>query len=295
MDLRPLNDLPLLEKAAGLASEAGLRLYAVGGCARDWALGRPSEDIDFLLDGDPQPLVEGMEREYGGRHQKFGSFLTVRFFSSEGRRLDFASFRSETYARPAALPSVTAAASVEEDLKRRDFTCNAMAVRLDAPGSFGLTDPYKGLEAIESKTLRVLHEKSFEDDPTRIFRAARFCGRFGWSLEAKTGELARSAVKSGFPGLLSRERLRNELVKILAEADPLPALRELGALGADSFIHPAFAYGPAVLKYRGSRERLAVIAALMGLAGEEFLAGLKFSRRETADLAAIAQEIKAEL
>jgi len=288
MELAPLNDLPLLEKVAALADAAGLELYAVGGCARDWALGRESADIDFMLSGASSAVVEGLEKEYGGRHEKFGPFLTVRFFSAEGRRLDFARFRSETYARPAALPTVSAASSAAEDLKRRDFACNAMCVRLNGPEPFGLLDPYGGLADIKAGLVRVLHEKSFEDDPTRIFRAARFSGRFGWKLEAATSRLALAAVKAGLPGLLSRERVRNELVKILSEADPLPALEMLKGLGALPFVHPVFAFGPSLLALGTARERLAGIAALMGPVGGEFLAGLKFSKRETAALAALA-------
>ena len=284
MKLVPLNDRPLLEKAAALADAAGLELYAVGGCARDWALGRESADIDFLLNGDPAAVVEGIEKEYGGRHQKFTPFLTFRFFSAAGRRLDFARFRKETYAGPAALPAVSPAASVEEDLKRRDFSCNAMAVRLNCREAFTLQDPYKGLEDIGSGLLRVLHEKSFEDDPTRIFRAARFCGRLGWQLEGGTKELALAAVKAALPGLLSRERLRNELVKVLAEADPLPALELLRELGALAFLHPSFTFGKSVLLQTGAQARLAAIAALIGADGEDFVAGLRLSKKETAEI-----------
>ncbi len=291
MLLRPLNDIPLLEKAAGLATTAGLELYAVGGCARDWFLGRESADIDFLVGGDAAPVVQGLEKEYGGRHEKFGPFLTIRYFSGEGRRLDFARFRKETYAKPAALPTVSEASSAAEDLKRRDFACNAMAVRLNGPEAFSLLDPYKGLEDIKAGLVRVLHEKSFEDDPTRLYRAARFAGRFGWKLEADTKELAQAAVKNGLPGLLSRERLRNELVKILSEADPLPALELLKGLGALSVIHPAFVFGPSLAGLRDARERLAGIAALMGPAGDYFLAGLRFSRRQTAVLAEMAKRL----
>jgi len=289
--VKPLNDLPLLEKASGLASEAGLELYAVGGCVRDWALGRPSADIDFLLSGDAAPVVKGLEAVYGGRHEKFGPFLTVRFFSAEGRRLDFARFRKETYPRPAALPEVSVAASAAEDLKRRDFVCNAMALRLDGPAAMQLLDPYGGLADIKAGLVRVLHGKSFEDDPTRIFRAARFAARFGWQLEGGTLALARAAVKAGMPGLLSRQRLRNELVKILGEENPLPALQALKDLGALSFIDPALAFGPSLLGLKTPRERLAGIAALMGPAGAAFLAGLKFSNKETQALAALARTL----
>ncbi len=292
MILKPLNDLPLLERAAALAAAAGLELYAVGGCARDWALGRESADIDFLVGGDQAPLVEALEKEYGGSHRKFKPFLTVRFFDRAGRRLDFARFRRETYARPAALPAVEQAASAAEDLKRRDFACNAMAVRLDGPAPYALLDPYKGMEDVKAGLVRTLHPGSFEDDPTRLYRAARFAGRFGWRLEEGTLALARAAVKAGLPGLLSRERLRNELVKILSEADPAPALRLLGELGALSVIHPAFAW-PASLSSPGdARGRLAAVAAEMGPAGAEFLSGLRLSNKETAELAALAAALR---
>lgn len=288
MILKPLNDLPLLEKAASLAAAHGLELYAVGGCARDWALGRASADIDFLVGGDQAPLVAALEKEYGGTHSKFAPFLTVRYFDRENRRLDFARFRKEIYERPAALPTVSEAASAAEDLKRRDFACNAMAVRLDGPGAFSLLDPFDGMKDVRAGLVRTLHGKSFEDDPTRVYRAARFAGRFGWALEGSTREQALAAVKGGLPGLLSRERLRNELVKILSEEDPLPALELLKELGALAFIHPAFAFGPLLRSLPPGRERLAAVAALMGPAGGEFLAGLNLSKKETAGLSAKA-------
>jgi tRNA nucleotidyltransferase (CCA-adding enzyme) len=288
MELRPLNDLPLLEKAAALADAAGLELYAVGGCARDWLLGRESADIDFLLSGDQAPVVEGLEKAYGGRHQKFSPFLTVRFFSAEGRRLDFARFRKETYARPAALPAVTEAASAAEDLGRRDFACNAMAVRLNGPAPFALLDPFNGAGDARAGLVRTLHAKSFEDDPTRVYRAARFAGRLGWALEAGTRELALAAVAAGMPALLSRERLRNELVKILSEKDPLPALRLLAELGALAAIHPGLAPDPRLRAAAAPKERLAVMAASVGNAKKDFIAGLRLSRKESEELLALS-------
>lgn len=289
MKLPPHNDLPLLEKAASLAAAAGFEIYAVGGCARDWARGFPSADIDFLVSGDAGVVVEALAEEYGGKYQKFGPFQTVRFFPAAGGRLDFARFRKENYARPAALPETAPAASVREDLGRRDFACNSMAVRLDGPDAFELVDPHDGLADIAAGELRVLHVKSFEDDPTRVYRAARFAGRFGWRLAAGTAALAEAAVSHGLPGLLSRERLRNELIKILSEQDPLPALELLSAMGALSFIHPAFSFNKEALSGDTSRQRLAAVARLMGGAGKEFLAGLNLSRRETAELLALSQ------
>ncbi len=294
MKLVPLNDLPLLEKAAALASAAGLEIYAVGGCARDWVLGRKSSDIDFLLSGGSEKIVEGMEKAYGGRHQKFSPFLTVRYFSAEGRRLDFAGFRRETYAKPAALPTVAQAASAAEDLGRRDFACNAMAVRLNGPDPFLLLDPYNGLADIRSGLVRALHAKSFEDDPTRLFRAARFAGRFGWALEEGTLALALAAVKAAFPALLSRERLRNELVKVLGETDPLPALEILKGLGALAFIHPDFVFNNKVRDAKTPKERLAAAAALMGESSADFISGLRLSRKDSEELRALAAKLAAQ-
>jgi len=199
MILEPLNDLPLLRRAAALAGEAGLELYAVGGCARDWALGRPSSDIDFLVGGDQAPLVAALEKEYGGGHRKFKPFLTVRYFDAAGRRLDFARFRKEIYERPAALPTVSEAASAAEDLKRRDFACNAMAVRLDGPEPFSLLDPYNGLADAKAGLVRVLHEKSFDPrlpgGPLRgAFRLAAGGGHAGAGAGGGKGRAAGPAV-----------------------------------------------------------------------------------------------------
>ena len=288
MKLRPLNGQSVIEKAAALATAGGFQLYAVGGCARDWALGLAGSDIDFLVGADASEAAAALASEFGGRWEKFGRFQTVRYFPAAGGRLDFARFRKEIYARPAALPETEPAATAEEDLLRRDFACNAMAVRLDGPDPYDLLDPYGGLADVKAGLVRVLHPRSFEDDPTRLYRAARFAGRFGWRLEARTAGLASAAVSAGLPGLLSRERLRNELVKLLAEKDPKPALDLLAELGALRFIHPRLAYGGSALAAAGARERLAGIAREMGADGADFVSGLRLSRRESADLLALA-------
>ena len=130
MNITPLNDLPLIKEMGALASALGLESYAVGGCVRDWSMGRAGADIDFLLSGDASPVAEGLVKQHGGSFTRFGKFLTIRVFLENGRRVDLAQFRRETYAAPAALPDVSAAGSVQEDLKRRDFSVNAMACLL---------------------------------------------------------------------------------------------------------------------------------------------------------------------
>ncbi|HBE88894.1 MAG TPA: hypothetical protein DDW67_07100, partial [Elusimicrobia bacterium] len=246
-----------------------------------------SDDVDFLVSGDPLPLARAFAA--GGSITPFEKFRTVRAFMPDGRRFDFAGFRREVYPAPAKLPVVEPASSLAEDLLRRDFTCNAMAVSL-LPASIGeVADPHGGAADIKAGLLRVLHPKSFEDDPTRLYRAARFAGRFGWKLENSTREAALAAVKAGLPGLLSRERLRNELLKILKEKDPVPALDLLRDLGALKFIHPAFSYPAGFLRANPSNaDRLAGIARTMGTEGLSFLKSLNLSRKERNLLAVIA-------
>ncbi|KAF0124987.1 MAG: poly(A) polymerase [Elusimicrobia bacterium] len=269
------NQNEALAEAGRLAAALGLELYAVGGCARDWLLGRPSDDVDFLVSGDPLPLARAFAGS--GTITPFEKFRTVRAFTPDGRRFDFAGFRRETYPAPAKLPVVEPAGSLAEDLLRRDFTCNAMAVSL-LPASFGeLADPHGGAADIKAGRLRVLHPLSFRDDPTRIYRCARFAARFGWKPEAGTMTLIAEAVAAGMPGLLSVERLRNELIKILKEAKPAAALDLLSGWKALDFIYRGAGWSrlDAVSDWRA---RLTYLAGLPGAGGEAFLKGLRLER-----------------
>jgi tRNA nucleotidyltransferase (CCA-adding enzyme) len=284
MKITPLNDLPLLKKTGSLAAALGLECYAVGGCVRDWSMGLPSADIDFLFSGDTVPVAEGLIAEYGGVFTRFDKFLTMRVFLKDGRRVDLARFRKETYAGPAALPDVAAAASVAEDLKRRDFSVNAIAAAV-LPDSFGsAVDPFGGLEAVKRRRVRVLHTASFTDDPTRLFRAARFAGRFDWQFEEETGELAKKCVKEGVPALLSRERLRNELFKLLEEKDPSAAFTILRNLDACRFFSKEFIWPSEAAELAGAMPRLSAIAAAMGRDGAPFLESLKLPGKVIASI-----------
>ncbi len=269
------NQNEALAEAGRLAAALGLELYAVGGCARDWLLGRPSDDVDFLVSGDPLPLARAFAA--GGTITPFEKFRTVRAFMPDGRRFDFAGFRREVYPAPAKLPVVEPAASLAEDLLRRDFTCNAMAVSL-LPHSFGgLADPHGGAADVKAGLLRVLHPASFRDDPTRIYRCARFAARFGWTPEKGTAGLVAEAVADGQPGLLSAERLRNELVKILKEAKPSAALDLLAAWKALSFVYKGEGW-PRLDGLSDWRARLAYLAGRPGAGGEDFIKGLRLER-----------------
>jgi tRNA nucleotidyltransferase (CCA-adding enzyme) len=284
MKITPLNDLPLLQETGALAAALGLECYAVGGCVRDWSMGLPSADIDFLLGGDTAPVAEGLVKKYGGTFNRFDRFFTTRVFLEGGRRVDLARFRKELYPRPAALPEVSAAGTAVEDLKRRDFSVNAVAVAI-LPDSFGsAVDPFGGLEDVKSRRVCVLHPVSFADDPTRLFRAARFAGRFDWQLEEETEELAKKCVKESVPALLSRERLRNELFKILEEKDPSAAFVILRGLDACRFLSREFIWPPGAAELAGAMPRLAAIAAAMGRDGAPFLESLKLPGKTVASI-----------
>jgi tRNA nucleotidyltransferase (CCA-adding enzyme) len=187
--------------------------YLVGGAVRDLLLGRGGEDLDVAIEGDVEALADlpgfSLERE--------GLFLTGRL-ESDGHKIDVARARAESYPRPGALPEV-GPASIEEDLARRDFTINAMAFPLG--GDRRLLDPHGGLEDLRGGLLRVHHERSFIDDPTRAVRAARYAARFGFELEPETARLLRDADLS----TVSDDRVENELRRIAAEEDPAQALR----------------------------------------------------------------------
>jgi tRNA nucleotidyltransferase (CCA-adding enzyme) len=181
--------------------------YLVGGTVRDLLLGSDRSDIDVVIEGDVTPGAQRL----GGTvrsHERFGT-ASIRV---NGLTVDLASARAETYPRPGALPEVRPA-SLADDLARRDFTVNAMAWPL-AGGE--LIDRHGGLEDLRGGLLRVLHERSFEDDPTRAFRAARYAGRYGFELEPHTAELLRRAD----PTTVSSERITAELRKLAAERWP---------------------------------------------------------------------------
>jgi tRNA nucleotidyltransferase (CCA-adding enzyme) len=186
--------------------EAEEPVYLVGGAVRDLLLGQPRADVDLVVEGDAGALASrlgGAERE----HERFG---TVKV-EVEGHEIDIASARTETYPEPGALPVVAPADSVEADLGRRDFTINAMAIPLQ--GEARVIDPHAGAADLERGLLRVLHPRSFEDDPTRVIRAARYAARFGFTLEAETDRLMRRADLS----TVSADRRRAELERLAAE------------------------------------------------------------------------------
>lgn len=228
---------PVRERVASLVRAAdtrGLALYLVGGPVRDLVLGRPLRDADLSLaspgGGALGEQTAALAREAAREsdrvvvHPRFG---TVRIALAGGGALDLATVRRETYAAPGALPAV-APGTLEQDLRRRDFTLNALALPLSAAAGSALVDPGGGLADLAAGELRVFHAASFRDDPTRAFRAARFAARFGFTLARDSRAALRAALRNGAFGAVSGERYAAELEKLFAEGaaggDPARAL-----------------------------------------------------------------------
>ncbi len=227
---------PLVDAVAALGERAD-GVYLVGGTIRDILLGEPSFDVDIAVEGDAIAFARDLARTLGGRltpHRKFGTAV-VQY--GEGARVDVVTTRTEFYDSPGALPTVERA-GLREDLHRRDFTINAMAASLRQEDFGRLVDPFGGRADLDARALRVLHNLSFIDDPTRIFRAIRYEARYGLRLDEHSASLARSTIEMGLVGDLSSARLRDELVALLEDPGAVGGILRLGELGADSAIHP---------------------------------------------------------
>jgi tRNA nucleotidyltransferase (CCA-adding enzyme) len=233
----PVPDRVAAMLDAALDAASGLELYLVGGAIRDLLRGEPAiTDVDLAVDGDAAPVARGLARRLGSHarvtvHLAFGT-STVRW---EDMRVDIARTRSESYPTPGSLP-VVEPAGIQADLLRRDFTVNAMALRLGNGDS--LLDPAGGRGDLERGVIRILHTASFRDDPTRVFRGVRYAARLGFELDAETDELARAAVAEGLVGHLSGSRVRAELLALLGEATAPAAVGSLGAIGACRAVWP---------------------------------------------------------
>lgn len=213
-----LEELPGVDRLREAA--AGIRAYVVGGAVRDALLGAERAELDVVVEGDFAPLAKALGGELR-EHERF-STATVR---DGDLHVDLARSRAEEYERPGALPEVRPA-PLADDLARRDFTINAMAVPLAKGGE--LIDPQGGLEDLRAGLLRVLHARSFVDDPTRALRAARYAARLGLELEPGTAELLRGTTDLS---TVSADRVDAELVKIAAEPEAARALELLGEWG----------------------------------------------------------------
>jgi tRNA nucleotidyltransferase (CCA-adding enzyme) len=222
---------PLLER---LQSVSGEPVYLVGGAVRDLLLGRMPTELDLAVEGDPEELAEAL----GGTvraHDRFGT----RTVELGGARYDIARTRREIYTSPGALPDV-APAPIEEDLARRDFTVNTLALALSGRRAGDLLAVRSARSDLQDGVLRVIHQRSFIDDPTRLFRLARYAARLGFHVEPATAALAQAAIESGATGTVSSTRIGNELRLLAREPDAARALAGAVQLGLGPSIAPGF-------------------------------------------------------
>jgi tRNA nucleotidyltransferase (CCA-adding enzyme) len=255
----PITLAALVREAATHARRQGAPLYLVGGAVRDLLLGRPPLDIDLVLPGDAPRLARALAATHALRMTQHGAFGTATLELTPDLAppppakpaLDFITARRERYPAPGQLPEVTPA-GMDADLARRDFTIHAMALPLEPDGG-PLLDPHGGQADLAAGVIRALHAGSFRDDPTRIFRAARYAARFGFTVEPQTAGWIAAALAAGMMDRLSPARIRQELLRTLAEPAPLgasqeapaPALDRLNRMGALGAVDPAFTWDAA--------------------------------------------------
>ena len=211
------KSLDLVRTIGLLAQEHGVEAYLVGGPVRDLMLGAANVDLDIAVEGNGIRLAEAFASlDEAAEITCYPAFKTATVQLADGSLVDFATAREETYARGGAFPAVKPS-DIKKDLYRRDFTINAMAVSIN-PARWGkVIDPFHGMVDLRAKRIRVLHEKSFLDDPTRILRAARFKARLGFSVEAKTLRLLKAAVKIKVLDSIKPQRYLKDFNKILKE------------------------------------------------------------------------------
>lgn len=237
--------LRIIVRIGGIAGEAGFPAYLVGGCVRDILLASRrsrgletvSRDLDIVIEGDIAAFVQRLEREMCLSVRVCERFATAKARLPGGFTVDIAGARRESYPRPAALP-VVKLSSINNDLYRRDFTVNTLAAKINKSGFGELLDLFGAEKDLHNKQIRVLHDKSFEDDPTRIFRAARFEQRLGFTIEGHTERLILQAKRAGIPRQLTRGRIGNEVILILKEKDPLKVLLRVHSLLGLQIVHP---------------------------------------------------------
>ncbi len=259
----PAEEWDLLKLVARAARELKLPLYVVGGLPRDIILGNPSKDFDLVVEGRAELLAKGLVAKYGGRVILHKAFGTAKWEppAPNGRQepvrgasdaLDIITARTETYRHPGALPTV-APGTIADDLRRRDFTINALAIRLDGTHLGELRDDVGGREDLGQGIVRVLHPGSFIDDPTRIYRAVRYEQRYGFRMAGDTLELIPGA--RGGVGRLSAQRIRHELDLILDEQQAVAMLRRLAELDLLKAINPALPYDEAAARRLAAAEQ----------------------------------------
>lgn len=233
--------LELLERLGARAEKLGMRAYAVGGFVRDLLLARSNLDLDVVIEGDGVQFVNSWKEDgcHISVHQRFQTGTIV---FPDGHKVDVATARREFYEYPTAQPNVSSD-SLKHDLYRRDFTINAMAISIN-PSQWGkLVDYFGGRRDLKRRILRILHNLSFVEDPTRVLRGIRLCQRLGFEIEENTLRLMKSCIRGGLLTLLSGVKLKSELELILLEREVHPIVEKLVELKVLDQIFPGFKWG----------------------------------------------------
>lgn len=245
----PKEIFHIIKRLAKFAEKHQLKAYIVGGFVRDFLLGVENLDVDLVIEGDAIEFAKYAAKKLDTAlvtHSKFGTAALIFKRPIKGIKLkiDIAMARRETYRYPAALPSVESS-PIKNDLYRRDFTINAMAISIDKKNFGELIDFFGGRRDLGRKKIRTLHDNSFIDDPTRIFRAVRFEQRYNFKIDRHTVSLIKNAVKAEMFEKVSGERLREEIVLLLKEKEPLKAIGRMRGLHELRFIHPKIEFDAA--------------------------------------------------
>ncbi len=244
----PRRIIELLKSLGEVADSLGYNVYAIGGFIRDLFLKFDNLDIDIVVEGDGIKFAQEYAKRFPARIRYHIKFKTAVLIFPDGFKVDVATARSEYYESPAALP-VVELSSIKMDLYRRDFTINTLAVKLN-PRHFGILIDFFGAQKdLKERSIRVLHNLSFVEDPTRAFRAVRFEQRFGFKIGKLTANLIENAIRIGGIEKLAPKRIFTELQLILSEENPLPVVKRLIDLKLLQAIHPEWTLPP---KGRGS-------------------------------------------
>lgn len=225
-----------------IADELGYKAYLVGGIIRDLILGHENPDIDIVCVGNAIEVAKRLTKAFGGRYDAYERFKTCVVILPDGSRIDFASSRREYYEKPGALPEVEAS-ELEEDLIRRDFSINALALSISRKNFGEIVDVVSGLKDLEENRIRVLHNLSFIEDPTRIIRAVRFEKRFNFNMDRTTVSLAYEAISMGVLRKTLGVRMRDEIIDALNEESVIEILDRLKELGVLKTLSKNLKYG----------------------------------------------------
>ena len=222
-------------------------VHLVGGAVRDLALGKEPRELDLVVETDAHSIADELRRRLGGRGRVLEAFGTASVEARDGLRFDVATARVEAYPRPGALP-VVRPGSLDDDMARRDFAANAISVGISADRRGELHAAPGALEDLEARRLRVLHEGSFLDDPTRLLRLVRYATRLGFAIDPETERLARAAFAAGAPATAGVARVGRELWLLLGEPDPVAALALLDDLAGPGGLDTELEVDPGLLR-----------------------------------------------